>query len=191
MKQLKYTVRYRRRMEGKTNYKKRLKLLLSKKPRLVIRHSLNNVIAQIIKFMPEGDVVLASAHSNELKKLGWSFNGKNISAAYLVGLLVGKKAIKEGIKEVILDIGLKQAVKGSRIFACLKGAIDSGLNINHDAKVLPKEDRIKGKHVENYANKIREKKESYQKQFSGYVKAGADPAKMAEVFDEIKKKIMG
>jgi len=191
MRQLKYTVRYRRRLEGKTNYKKRLKLLLSKKPRLVIRHSLNNVTAQVIGFMPEGDVVLASAHSNELKKLGWSFNKKNISAAYLVGLLAGKKAIKKGIKEVILDIGLKQAVKGSRLFACLKGAVDAGLNVKHDAKVLPKEERIKGKHIEDYANKLKEKKELYQKQFSSYIKSGADPAKMAAVFDDVKKKIMG
>lgn len=191
MKKIKYTVRYRRRLKGKTNYKKRLRLLQSKKPRLVLRHSLNSVIAQIVGFMKEGDVVLASAHSRELKKLGWNFNGRNTSSAYLVGLIIGKKAVGKGIKEAVLDIGLKKAVKGSRLLACLKGAVDAGLNIKHAVDVLPKKERIQGKHIEDYANKLKEKKEIYQKQFSGYIKAGVDPTKITKVFDDIKKKIMG
>jgi large subunit ribosomal protein L18 len=35
-----YKMPFRRRREGKTNYTKRLKLLLSRKPRLVVRKSL-------------------------------------------------------------------------------------------------------------------------------------------------------
>ena len=64
---------FRRRREGKTNYKKRLKLLLSKKPRLVVRKSLKYIRAQIVEFDKKGDKTLASAFSRELKKLGWKY----------------------------------------------------------------------------------------------------------------------
>ncbi|MBW2993009.1 50S ribosomal protein L18 [Candidatus Woesearchaeota archaeon] len=190
MKETKFTVRYRRRREGKTNYKKRLKLLMSKKPRLVLRISLKGISIQIIEFKPEGDVVLLAANSKELNKFGWKYNGKNTSSAYLTGLIIGKKAAAKGIKEAVLDIGLKQAIKGSRLFACLKGAVDGGLDIRHSKKVFPKEDRIKGKHIEDYANKLKAKKEAYQKKFAGYIKAGIDPIQITKVFDDVKKKIM-
>ena len=190
MKDTKYTVRYRRRREGKTNYKKRLNLLMSKKPRLVLRYSLNGVSLQIIEFKPEGDVVLLTAHSRELGKLGWSYNGKNTSSAYLTGLIIGKKAAAKGIKEAVLDIGLKQAIKGSRLFACLKGAVDGGLDIRHSPKCFPKEDRIRGKHIEDYANKLKTNNEVYQKQFAKYIKSGIDPMQITKIFDDVKKKIM-
>lgn len=190
MKQVRYTVGYRRRREGKSNYKTRLKLLLSKKPRLVLRCSLNKITAQIIEFRQEGDVVAATANSDELKKFGWNFNGKNLSSAYFVGLLIGKKAAEKKIKEAVLDIGLKMAVKGSRLFSCLKGAVDAGLDVRHSPVIFPKEERIKGKHIEDYARKLKENKELYQKQFAGYIKAGIDPMQITKIFDDVKKKIM-
>ena len=48
MSKAKKTIYYRRKRSGLTNYKKRLSLLLSKKPRLVIRKSLNNMVAQVV-----------------------------------------------------------------------------------------------------------------------------------------------
>lgn len=48
-----YRVPFRRRREGKTNYHKRLKLLKSKKPRLVVRKTLNHHIAQIVVYDPK------------------------------------------------------------------------------------------------------------------------------------------
>ena len=42
-----YTVLYRRKREGKTDYKKRMKLLLGKKPRIVLRKSLKHFSLQI------------------------------------------------------------------------------------------------------------------------------------------------
>jgi len=142
-------VEYKRKREGKTDYKIRLKLLTSKKPRLVIRKSLKNIIAQITLYDQKGDKVVTSAHTNELKKLGWKFSRSNLPAAYLLGKLIGKKAISKNIKEAILDIGLSPSVKGSIFYAVLKGAVDSGLKIPCSKEILPSEDRIKGKHIQN------------------------------------------
>ncbi len=143
---------FKRKRLGKTNYRKRLKLLLAHKPRLVVRKSLKNILAQIIEYNEKGDRVILSAHSSELKKYGYDGNKGNIPSAYLVGLLIGNKAKKKNIKELILDIGLQNSVKGSRIYSVLKGCIDTGLNIPHSKDILPIEDRIKGKHIKNFDN---------------------------------------
>ena len=140
----------RRKREGKTNYKKRLKLLLSRKPRLVIRSSNSNIIVQIIDYGDQGDNTLVSAHSKELTKMGWTFSKSNTPAAYLTGLLAGKKAKEKGIKEVIVDIGLKSPVKGSRIFAALKGFADMGVSVPFSDNIMPSDERIEGKHIADY-----------------------------------------
>ncbi len=137
----------KRRREGKTNYRKRLKLLLSKKPRLVVRKSLKYIRAQIMEFDKRGDKTLAFAFSKELKKFGWKHSFKNLCASYLTGLLIGKRALEKGIKEAVLDIGLHPSTKGSRIYACVKGALDAGLKVNVSEEVLPSEERIKGLHI--------------------------------------------
>ena len=64
----KFRMPFKRRLEGKTNYRKRLRLLLSRKPRLVVRKSLKHVRAQIIEFDPVGDKTIVSASTEELKK---------------------------------------------------------------------------------------------------------------------------
>jgi len=67
-----YCTKFRRRREGKTDYRARKAFILSGKPRLVTRTSINNTTAQIIVAKPTGDQVLVSAHSRELaKKYGW------------------------------------------------------------------------------------------------------------------------
>ena len=150
---------FKRKKLGKTDYRKRLRLLLANKPRLVVRKSLKNILGQIVEYGDKGDKVILSAHSSELKKYGWEGNKGNIPSSYLVGLLVGTKAKKKDIKELILDMGLQNSVKGSRIYALLKGCIDAGLNIPHSKDILPIEDRIKGKHIEKFdANKFEEVK---------------------------------
>jgi large subunit ribosomal protein L18 len=143
---------FKRKRIGKTNYRKRLKLLLAHKPRLVVRKSLKNIMVQIVEYNEKGDKVIISAHSSELKKYGYDGNKGNIPSAYLVGLLIGNKAKKKNIKDLILDIGLQNSVKGSRIYSVLKGCIDTGLNIPHSKDILPIEDRIKGKHIKNFDN---------------------------------------
>lgn len=169
------TVPYRRKREGKTDYRKRLKLLLSHKPRLVIRKSLDNVIAQIIEYGEKGDKVVVSAHSNELKKLGWKFSKGNLPASYLTGLLAGAKAKRKKINEAVLDLGLQTSVKGSRIYACLKGVIDAGIKIPHEKEILPSDDRVLGKHIADYSSK--------SKQFKTNV------SELPKAVEEMKKKI--
>ncbi|MFH1473717.1 MAG: 50S ribosomal protein L18 [Candidatus Aenigmatarchaeota archaeon] len=139
-------IKFKRRREKKTNYKKRLALLKSEKTRLVIRKSISNISIQFINFDTEGDKTVVTIVSTELKKLGWT-KGGNIPAAYLTGLLAGKKAKEKKIVEAILDLGLQTSTKGSRLYAALKGVLDSGVNIPHSESILPKEDRIKGKHI--------------------------------------------
>ena len=186
-----FTVKQRRRQEGKTDYRKRLKLIMSGKPRLVVRRSSTMITAQIIKYEEKGDKIVATVRSDALKKLGWNYNLRNIPSAYLVGLLIAQKAKENSISEAILDIGLNKAVPGSRLFAVLKGAIDNGLNIPHSADILPSDDRIAGKHVESYAQSMKEKKEEYDKRFSGYIKNQTDPSQISKQWESVKQKIMG
>lgn len=143
------TLAFRRKREGKTNYKRRLGLLSSGKVRLVVRRMNKNVVVQLVKFSNKGDNVMISSHTNELKKHGWKGAKRNLPAAYLVGLLCGLKAKKADVKEAVLDIGMVPPIKGSLVFAALKGAVDAGLEIPHSEEALPSEDRISGKHIES------------------------------------------
>ena len=163
MRRTRRVLKFKRRIRGKTDYKKRLKLLLSKKPRLVIRRSLNNIYIQITKYNPKGDKVIISSNSNELRKKYGFFTGGNIPASYLVGLIAGRKALKKGIKDVVIDMGLHSSTKGSRVYAALKGIIDAGVNVPHSNEIFPKQERIIGKHIkskidiEKHFNEIKEK----------------------------------
>jgi large subunit ribosomal protein L18 len=142
-------VPFKRKRDGKTDYKKRLKLLSSKKPRLVIRKSLKNLSVQIIEYDPKGDKINVSAHSRELIKRGWKGYRRNLPAAYLVGLLCGTRAKKNGIKEAVLDLGLYPSVKGSILYAALKGVLDAGVKVPHSEEILPPEERLVGAHTKN------------------------------------------
>jgi large subunit ribosomal protein L18 len=143
------TIPYKRKREGKTNYKKRLHLLLAKKPRLVVRVTNKKIIAQIIDFETTGDKILVGVDSSALKKHGWNFSFKNIPAAYLTGYLIGKKALQKNIKEAIFDLGFKLPVKGNKSYASLKGALDAGLIVPHSEEIFPPEERITGKHIKD------------------------------------------
>ena len=177
-------------MEGKTDYKKRLSLIESKKPRLVVRKTLKNIILQIIEFHPDGDKVLVSAHTKELKKTyNWQSN-RNIPSAYLTGLLLGSKAKKKNIPEAILDMGLNPPIKGSVIYVALKGVTDAGIKIPHSKDIFPTEERIKAQHISDYAKLLSENKEKYEKQFSKYIKNKIKPEEFTKYFEEVKSKIL-
>ena len=138
----------KRKRQGKTDYKKRLAFISGNKPRLVVRRFSRNILAQVTEFNPDGDMVIVSAHTNELrKKYGMTMPRKNITSAYLLGLLIGKKAMLKKIKSAVLDLGLQRPVKGSLLFAVVKGAVDAGLDVPHSKEVLPDEKRIKGEHL--------------------------------------------
>jgi len=186
-----YNVPYRRRREGKTDYRKRKALILSRKPRLVVRGSLKNIIVQIIAAKPHGDEVLVSAHSRELlKNYGWRAPRGNLPAAYLTGLLCGLKAKAKGIEEAVLDIGLHSPTKGARVFAALKGVLDAGLNVPHGEEKLPDENRIQGVHVAQYAKMLSANAERYAAAFSKYLENKVPPESLPEHFAEVKKAVI-
>ena len=143
-----YHVKPRRHRQRKTNYRLRLNLLRSKKPRIVVRKSLKAIRVQFVEYNPQGDKILASAISNELaKEYGWKYSVSNTPAAYLTGFLAGKRAKEKGIEHGVLDIGLYHPTVGSTLFASLKGVLDAGIECPHDGQMLPKEERIYGIHL--------------------------------------------
>jgi large subunit ribosomal protein L18 len=185
-----YAVRYRRKRVGKTDYKTRLKLLSGGQKRLVIRRSLKNIWMQIIEFSPAGDKVLVSAHSHEIKKLGWKGGLNNLPAAYLCGLLLGKKAKAKKITSAVLDIGLSVSVKGTVWYAALKGVVDAGVSVPHAKEVLPDDKRIKGEHIAAWAKKLKDQPDKYNRIFNKYIKAGIQPENLPAHLEEIKKKVI-
>ncbi|MEM2105618.1 MAG: 50S ribosomal protein L18 [Candidatus Bathyarchaeia archaeon] len=185
-----YCVPFRRRREGKTDYRKRKALIISGKPRLVIRPSLKNVIAQVIVAEPEGDKVLVSAHSRELEEFGWKAPRGNIPAAYLTGLLCGLRAKSNGVEEAILDIGLNSPSKGARVFAALKGFLDAKVEAPHSEEKLPDEKRISGEHIAEYAKILASNMENYQSKFSQYLKNEVPPENIAKHFAQVKATIL-
>ena len=186
-----YNVPFRRKREGKTDYKKRIRLVLSEMPRLTIRPTNKHIMVQLIEAKPEGDFTLISASSTELiKRYNWKANCGNLPAAYLTGLLAGYKARQKDFKKAVLDIGLHISSKGSRIYSALKGAIDAGMEIPHSEEILPNLERIQGKHILNYSEILKEKTDPDNKQFSKYVSKKFDPKGICDHFEEVKKKIM-
>ena len=177
-----YEVKFRRRREGRTDYKKRLALVKSKKLRLVVRKTNKKIIVQAVKFDPKGDITLATAESRDLKKFGW-YGTNNTPSAYLIGFLLGKKI---GKKECVLDIGRKHPSHGNVLFAALKGAVDAGLNVPHNLEAMPSEDRLNAKVLDAYSQKLGEKAKTV---FSNYIKEGIQPGSINKAFEDAKAKI--
>lgn len=168
------TIHYRRKRSGKTDYRKRLKLLLSGKSRLVVRTTNQKIIAQIIQFTEKGDRVLAAVDSFGLKKLGWAYSCRNIPAAYLTGLLIGNQAKQKNLSDVVLDTGLLAPLKKGRLFAFLKGVVDGGLQLPvGSSDIFPSDNRLKGQHI------------------AEYLKSSNHPEKMPSVFEDVQRKIKG
>ena len=64
---------FKRKRQGRTNYKKRLTLLKSKKLRLVVRKTNKQILIQIVKYEPDGDKIICGVNSSSLKKQGWKY----------------------------------------------------------------------------------------------------------------------
>ncbi len=189
----KYKVPKRRRREGKTNYYKRYKMILSGHPRFVVRNTNKYVIVQIVEARPEGDRVIAAAHSRELvKKYGWLAGTNNLPAAYLTGVLASARALKAGVKYAVPDIGLHEPKPGAKVFAAIKAANDVGLKVPVSNEVLPGEERIRGEHIASWAKMLQEASpEPYNRLFSQYVSRGFDPVQLPTHFEEVLNKILG
>jgi large subunit ribosomal protein L18 len=179
-----FETRFSRRSQGKTNYRKRLALVKSGLHRLVVRRSNRYVVAQVIEFSPQGDKTVVHVNSSSLEKFGWTASKKNMGAAYLTGLLAGKKAVQKKVERAILDIGFVTPKHKGWWASVLKGALDAGLKINADEAVLPGEERVSGKHVEAFA-KLGKKPGNA---FSKFGEKNA--AELGKMFEEVKKKIL-
>lgn len=187
-----YRRSFRRRKDGKTDYHKRLKLLKSRKLRVVIRASNDHIRVQIIQSKLGGDKVLISTFSKELtSKYGWNANTGNIPAAYLTGYLAGLRAKNKNIQDGIFDLGI--FYHRNRVLAACKGLVDTGINIPYREEFFPKslENRIKGIHIEDYAKTLKsDEPEIYEQLFSGYLsKKKINPLKISQMVSDSLKKI--
>lgn len=148
-----------------------------------------NVVAQILKPTPTGDLVIASAHSRELAKHGWKGSTNSLPACYLTGLLLGKKALEKGTSKAVLYIGKDHFT--TRVASCAKGIADSGVNIPISEESLPDFERISGQHIANYATSLKENEEQYKSRFSALLKNGLNPEDYPSHFEEVRFKISG
>jgi len=146
-----YFIPFRRRREGRTDYYARGKLLLSEHPRMIVRRTNREIIIQLAVPDAEGDRTLVAAYSRDLKAYGYPGQASNTPAAYLTGILFGARCRKAGYPTAVLDIGLRRASPGSRVFAALKGALVAGLEVPHGDEVLPNDSRVRGEHIAAYA----------------------------------------
>jgi large subunit ribosomal protein L5e len=103
-----YQVKFRRRREGKTDYRQRKRLCAqdknkyqSPKYRLVVRFTNTKVICQIAYALVDGDRILCQAQSTELGRYGLTVGLKNYAAAYCTGLLCARRLLqKVGLDEL-------------------------------------------------------------------------------------------
>ncbi len=174
-----YNVDLRRRREGLTDYRQRLRLLKSGLPRLVARVSNKHVRAQFEVVGAIGDETVAFASSDDLVEFGWEAPTSNLPAAYLTGALAGRRALEAGVEEAVLDIGLHSPTPGSKVFAVQEGAIDAGVEIPHNEDVLPEWSRNRGEHIADYADEL-----------DADYGDGFDPAELPGHFDTVRETIL-
>ena len=141
----------RRRIENKTDYSKRLKLLKSETPRLVFRKTNRYVLAQYIVSIEAQDKIEIGISSKNLSTYGWpkEFEGslKSLTASYLTGYLIGKQITKKKLETPIIDFGMIRVIAKNKAFAFLKGVADAGVEVNCEEENFPEQERIEGKNM--------------------------------------------
>ncbi|GIY33521.1 60S ribosomal protein L5 [Caerostris extrusa] len=160
--QKRFQVKFRRRKEGRTDYYARAKLVVQDKNkhntpkyRMVVRKTNKDIITQIAYARVEGDVIVTSAYSHELKRYGIKAGLTNYSAAYFIkklrmdtiydgvtnadgdDFIIENVRGKPGAFRCYLDVGLARTTTGARVFGAMKGAVDGGLDIPHSNKRFP------------------------------------------------------
>ena len=115
-------------------------------------------VSQYIVSESAQDKVVFGITSKILLKYGWPENLsgslKSIPAMYLTGYLMGKKILKEKLEIPIVDFGMQRAIKKSKMFAFIKGLIDSGLKIVCSEENFPEEERLSGKNAKEDISKV-------------------------------------
>jgi len=193
--------------------------------RFVVRFTNKDVICQVFSADMTHDVCLASAYAHELKRYGVKLGLTNWSAAYCTGLLLARRinaklgldyegqveadgedfnveADDEGKRpfKAYLDVGLRRTTTGSKLFACMKGACDGGLDIPHNDRRFPGTTQsgkeytgdpeivkkyIFGGHITEYMEALEDDdEEAYKKQFARYIAAGIGAGDIEGIYEE-------
>lgn len=143
-----FRVAFRRRREGRTDYRQRLRLLKGGQARAVVRISHKRILVSVTSYDPAGDRVVAAADSGELAAVGFPTSSlASTPASYLTGYLAGLRAKASGTESAILDAGLRVPTSGGRLLGALKGLLDAGVEIPHGEANFPTADRMNGKHL--------------------------------------------
>jgi large subunit ribosomal protein L18 len=183
-----YIATLKRIRNGRTNYRKRAALLLSRRKFVTITVSDENVQAQIAYPMSKGDVTITSSHSRELTRFGWNGSLNSLPACSLTGLLLGKKSLRKKVDEAILYTGKNPFT--SRVAACLKGIIDSGMKVPASDSSFPPEERLVGNHIAEYARILQdENKDAYNSRFSKLIANNFDPTQYSSYVHKVKDAI--
>jgi large subunit ribosomal protein L5e len=114
-----FQVKFRRRREGKTDYRQRRALVIQDKNkyqtpkyRFVVRFTNKTVICQVAYTDLKGDKIVAAAYSSELPRYGLKAGLKNYAAAYCTGLLCARRLLAskglgdkyQGVEEVTGEV---------------------------------------------------------------------------------------
>lgn len=198
------------------------------KYRFVVRFTNKDISCQIFSSDLTHDHCVVAAYSHELQRYGVKLGLTNYAAAYCTGLLLARRlndkfkldyecntedlgnyyeveANDEGPApfSAILDVGLKPTTTGSRLFGCLKGACDGGVDIPHRHRRFPRpkgssvddedldEESVEfhrkyifGGHVAEFMNKLKDDdEEAYKKQFSRYIAEGIDADDLEGIYE--------
>ncbi|MHB8565991.1 MAG: 50S ribosomal protein L18 [Nitrososphaerales archaeon] len=187
----KYVQIFRRRREGKTDYRKRRGMIIGRQSFLSVRISGKYVYGQILRATASGDITLCAASSRDLsEKFGWKGSPKSIPGSFLTGLYLGRLAQEKGVQGVVVYSGVGRFVHGSRIASLISGAKEAGLKIEINEESLPDAGRIKGEHIAEYAKMLQtQNKEAFDRAFSGLMASGLNPAEYPAHFEQVKSSI--
>lgn len=141
----------RRRIERKTDYANRVRLLKSETPRVVFRKTNRYIIAEYVTSREAQDKIEIGMTSKNLKKFGWpdEFDGslKSVPASYLAGFLMGKEIAEKKLETPIVDVGMIRTISKNKVFAFINGLVDSGIKIKCSKEKFPEKERVEGKNL--------------------------------------------
>nr|GEZ87143.1 60S ribosomal protein L5-like [Tanacetum cinerariifolium] len=199
-----FQVKFKRRREGKTDYRARVRLINQDKNkyntpkyRYVVRFTNKDIVAQVISATIAGDFVLASAYAHELPQYGLKVGLTNYSAAYCTGLLLARRVLKklemdEEYQGNIEATGEDFSVEPAESRRPFRALLDVGLlRTTTGNRVFG---ALKGAldgvhlcgHVAAYMKAlIEDEPEKYQTHFSEYIKAGVEPDNMEELYKKV------
>jgi large subunit ribosomal protein L18 len=185
---MRYIHTIKRIRQHKTNYRKRAAILIGRHHFITIKVTNQNVLTRLLDPDIKGDKVLATAHSRELVKQGWSGSLNSLPACYLTGILLGKKCLEKNFDSGVLYTGLNPFT--SRVAACLKGIVDAGVHVPASEDSFPEQDRLEGNHIADYAKLLQQDRSKYESRFSLLLRNGLKPEDYPAHVQKVKNVLM-